>query len=428
MAKIHEQSLISLEVELLWQSKEARHKERYLARRVNMWRDIFPPRLHQALLNKTIGDEITLDYSAGEAVPAINPMLIHRVHRSQFAHREVRGRRILPLKGRFYPRGMLGNMPGVFPQNIQPGRIIDLDDQIMTVDLNQPLAGYELTLKAKVLDVAGKVSETGGRLTCWMEEWADTGPGMQVRYQGRPTEFATPEGMRRGDESDDPAFYSQPRLIGHVDSQASAFLRSVYDDALPKQGTVLDLMSSMQSHLPDSMSLNVTGLGMNLEEMNANPQLSRRIIHNLNANPILPFAEGSFDSVICSLSIEYLVHPREVVAQCARVLRPGGQLLIGFSNRWFPDKAIAMWMDLHEFERTGFVLDLLLATEAFQDLRTVSIRNWWRPEDDPHSNTTTTSDPIYVVVGKRIADEQRNYSGSRSHAPAHHSCNATTPR
>ncbi len=401
MARIHEQSLISLEVELTWQSPEARHTERYLARRVNLWRDLLPPRMHQALLGKTKGDVIRLEYPSGQALPAFDSKLVHHVPRSQFTQRQINGREIAPLKGRFYPRGMFGSLPGVFPQNIQPGRITELDDRTMTVDLNHPLAGHDLTLQATILDVADKITETGGRLSCWMEEWTDNGPGMQARHKGRPTSFSTCENQGRLDEFSDAEFYAQPRMIGHVDAQAGAFLEEIYTRALPPQAKVLDLMSSIQSHLPEHLQLHVTGLGMNSVEMQANPRLVAHRVHDLNKNPVLPFAEGSFDAVVCSLSIEYLVNPAAVLAQCHRVLRPGGQLLVGFSNRWFPSKAAAQWMDLHEFERIGFVLDLFLSGQGFDALETISIRNWWRPEDDAHIAATSTSDPVYVVLGTR---------------------------
>jgi hypothetical protein len=84
------------------------------------------------------------------------------------------------------------------------------------------------------------------------------------------------------------------------------------------------------------------------------------------------------------------------------VLRPGGRLLVGFSNRWFPTKAVKLWTEMHEFERIGFVLDMFLETGAFCDLHTLSVRNWWRPEDDPHINETFTSDPVYLVSGVRV--------------------------
>lgn len=76
-------------------------------------------------------------------------------------------------------------------------------------------------------------------------------------------------------------------------------------------------------------------------------------------------------------------------------------VMFGFSNRWFPTKATALWLDLHEFERMGLVLEYLLADGGYADLWTFSARNWWRPVDDAHIRQTWTSDPVYVVGGVR---------------------------
>ncbi len=403
MSGIGEHSLTTLELTVEWQSPEARHQERYLARRVNLWRDVFPSGIKEALLGKTVGDTVERSYQPGEAIADHDPKLIHCVPRSRFKRRTVGGRGIEPALGRFYPRGMLGDMLGVYPQDTRPGRIIELDASTMVVDLNHPLAGHPLTLRATVQDMADKVTETGGRLTCWLEEVADSGPGMQCRHGGHPTSFDLQGGLRRLDETEDALFYSSPRIIGHVDAQAGAFLGQTYADALsalPAGAKVLDLMSSVQSHLPEHFDLHVTGLGLNREELDANPRLAERVVQDLNATPELPFPDKSFEAVACSLSIEYLTNPQAVIAECARILRPGGVLLAGFSNRWFPTKAVRMWMDLHEFERVGLVLEYFQTVPALKDLRTVSIRNWWRPEDDPHIDQTLTSDPIYVVTGR----------------------------
>lgn len=41
----------------------------------------------------------------------------------------------------------------------------------------------------------------------------------------------------------------------------------------------------------------------------------------------LPFAEGSLDAVVSASVLEYVPDPRAVLAECARVLRPGGVLV-----------------------------------------------------------------------------------------------------
>jgi arsenite methyltransferase len=42
----------------------------------------------------------------------------------------------------------------------------------------------------------------------------------------------------------------------------------------------------------------------------------------------LPFDDGAFDLVYCKQVLEHVEHPRELVAEAARVLRPGGRLAI----------------------------------------------------------------------------------------------------
>ncbi len=48
----------------------------------------------------------------------------------------------------------------------------------------------------------------------------------------------------------------------------------------------------------------------------------------------LPFASDSFDMVLCEHVFEHLERPGAVLAECARVLRPGGRLLFLTPNRW----------------------------------------------------------------------------------------------
>jgi len=47
----------------------------------------------------------------------------------------------------------------------------------------------------------------------------------------------------------------------------------------------------------------------------------------------LPFPDGSFDAVVSFQVIEHLQRPREFVSECARVLRPGGRLILSTPNR-----------------------------------------------------------------------------------------------
>ncbi|HKJ64826.1 MAG TPA: methyltransferase type 11, partial [Desulfopila sp.] len=96
---------------------------------------------------------------------------------------------------------------------------------------------------------------------------------------------------------------------------------------------------------------------------------------------------------------EYLLHPRRIMRQCARVLKQDGVMVLSFSNRWFPGKVTMLWQKLHEYERIGFVVACLQG--AFNSVRTISYRNWPRSTDDPHYSKLQTSDPLYIVTAKK---------------------------
>jgi SAM-dependent methyltransferase len=150
--------------------------------------------------------------------------------------------------------------------------------------------------------------------------------------------------FRRYDESPDALFYRQPRFVEHIDAGAIAAVTQLHRELFPPGGELLDLMSSWVSHLPPEAAYGrVVGLGLNEAELAANPRLDERLVHDLNAEPVLPFAANSFDGALICVSIQYLTRPVEVLRDVARVLRAGAPLAITFSNRCFPTKAVAAW-------------------------------------------------------------------------------------
>jgi len=115
--------------------------------------------------------------------------------------------------------------------------------------------------------------------------------------------------------------------------------------------------------------------------------------------------KGVFDAALCSLSVEYLVDPMAVFAEISRVLRPGGQFIVTFSNRWFPPKAVAIWSELHEFERMGLVLEYFLRSGEFSHLHTYSMRGLPRPRGDKYFPDLMYSDSVYAVWGQKLQRE-----------------------
>ena len=179
-----------------------------------------------------------------------------------------------------------------------------------------------------------------------------------------------PEAFRRMDESPDSEFYHMPRFVTHIDDAAIQSVTSLYREYFPERGHILDLMSSWVSHLPIDIEYDsVTGLGMNADELKENPRLTKWLVQDLNENQILPFEDQQFDGVGICVSIDYLIQPVEVLKELARVLKPSAPLVITFSNRCFPSKAIAIWHHLSEQERVVLVQQFLLKAGGWQDIK-----------------------------------------------------------
>jgi hypothetical protein len=140
------------------------------------------------------------------------------------------------------------------------------------------------------------------------------GPGLQLP-PAEPQACYFPAGaLARRDDAADIGFYAAPRLVQHLDARCREELRGLYGGLLQPGMRVLDLMASHDSHLPPG-AFDVAGIGLNGEELAANPRLAERVVQDLNACPQLPWADGRFDAVVCTASIEYLTQPRAVLSE-----------------------------------------------------------------------------------------------------------------
>lgn len=394
-------SRCTLEFELNWRSAAAAHTDSLWTDRVNMWRDCFPPELSAGLLGRRDGESATIMLPPEKFHQPYSQDKVVRVRAADFVPPAAASRTIEPEPGRFYPQRFLRGVAGVFPQSLLPCRFLGIDNGFYRFDLNHPLSSYPLELTAHVREIHSLRDERGGRCEDWLEAASADGPGMQARYRGEPTCFCTEGCFARDDEQDDGSFYSRPRLVNHIDATAEQTLAGLHGRYVRPGMLALDLMGSWISHLPPDPRLRgLTVLGLNGDELAQNRQATETVIQDLNRDPALPFRDGTYDAVLCSLSVEYLTRPAAVFREAARVLKQGGLLLVSFSNRWFPPKAVRLWKELHEFERLGLVLEFCLESEMFTGLHSFSSRGRMRPEDDPHPEIPL-SDPVYLVKAVR---------------------------
>ncbi len=399
--RIGTDSIVDVVFHLKWKSGAAIHTDGYQASRVNIWRDYLPQFLLDSMQGKQTGERIEVRLKSEDILPAFDKHHLFQIRSDQFDRQFAVKTMANPEVGRFYPRGRLKNIVGVFRNNVQPFRCVQLKNGHMTVDFNHPLSGKEFVLSAVIGKVETKESERGGSSTGWID-LLTTGPGMQARWEGQQTHFFSEGAFDRDDEAPDSLFYSEPRYVQHIDDTAVEMVKNTYGRFLKDDMDVLDLMSSWQSHLPDKLRLgSLVGLGLNERELKKNSRLSEPVIQDLNMNSRLPFEPDSFDAVVCTVSVEYLIDPLAVFKEVSRVLRKDGYYIVTFSNRWFPTKAIRIWKELHEFERMGMVLEYFIRSGGFGNLQTYSLRGLPRPHDDKYYPDLRYSDPVYAVWGQK---------------------------
>ncbi|OGQ80200.1 MAG: hypothetical protein A2289_13265 [Deltaproteobacteria bacterium RIFOXYA12_FULL_58_15] len=211
------------------------------------------------------------------------------------------------------------------------------------------------------------------------------------------------DAFSRVNEEDDKAFYIGERLVQHLDERALQSVERIIETlVVEKKPRVLDLMASIDSHIPESIEdAYVVGLGLNQMELHANERLGERLVHDLNRDPRLPFADSSFDIVLITVSINYVTKPMELFTEVARVLVPGGLFLVVFSNRMFKDKTTRIWAQSSDAGRQMIVEDYFASVTDFGERKTFVSMGHPRPKDDKFAGLGLPSDPVWAVWAEK---------------------------
>jgi len=191
------------------------------------------------------------------------------------------------------------------------------------------------------------------------------------------------------DDTPDEAFYAVPRFVAHIDAPAIAAVTDLYRECIPQNAKVLDLMSSWISHLPSEAAYaEVIGHGMNAMELKANPRLTRFFVQNLNKDPLLPLDTQTLDAALICVSIQYLQKPVAVLREIRRALHPGAPVLITFSNRCFPTKAVTVWQAMEDATHCNLIT-LYLERAGFATAEARTLCQGGRG-----------TDPLWAVIGR----------------------------
>lgn len=176
-----------------------------------------------------------------------------------------------------------------------------------------------------------------------------------------------------------------------IDDGAIAAITELYREILPPGGVILDLMSGWVSHLPPEVPYSrVVGVGVDARELAENPFLDEWHVQDLNCNPRLPFATAEFDGAAICVSVQHLTRPCEVIREAGRVLKPGAPLIVTFSNRCVPTRAIGCWCLLDDAGHLCLIAQHFIQAGNWADMRCL--------DRTPPGG----GDPLYAVIGRSL--------------------------
>ena len=199
------------------------------------------------------------------------------------------------------------------------------------------------------------------------------------------------------DESNDEEFYSYPKFVYHLDANFRQYLTSIYNNEILNNSTVLDLMSSWDSYLPNKKKYKkVIGHGLNKQELEKNEILDSYWIQNFNLKQEIPLENGSVDYCLMVAAWQYLQFPENLTKEISRILNNKGKIIISFSNRAFWHKAPNIWTSSTEEERLIYVRKVLVSN-GFNEPKIIKKFN----EPNIHIFNFLNKDPFYCLIASK---------------------------
>jgi SAM-dependent methyltransferase len=382
-----------------WQGFDTRFQDARLIEEFRITAERLPVACRRQISQLQPGECLRQRFPAGVLVDHWRESLRLVLPRSHF--RPDDGTGCTPGYGRFYPLRCFAGLP--LPSGRKPafGRIIGLDETRMTLDLNHPLAGKPLDLEIRCHPVIGQPRPDNHPARSLTALLCDGGPGMQDRLAGGETDFRDGHPFARLDEGDDAAFFREPSLTPYWGRPALQQVSQLYRHLIRPGERVLDLMAGVHSPLQEAAidDLSVTCAGLNRIELAHNPVCHERRTLNVNRDLPLPWPERHFDTVLIHAAIEYVTRPAVLLDEIHRLLKPGGRLIISFSDHWVEAKVIRIWPRLFPFERSGLLLAWLRRQGGFTNLHASSVRGVPAGPSSPEQD-----EPVHAVWAEKRPD------------------------
>jgi 2-polyprenyl-3-methyl-5-hydroxy-6-metoxy-1,4-benzoquinol methylase len=150
------------------------------------------------------------------------------------------------------------------------------------------------------------------------------------------------------------------RFADEFDSRMNRYevtkrIRIVFEDVLPARLEGLRLLDAGCG--TGRFSAIAAARGARVTALDVGERLLAKVAEKCDCERVvgsverLPFADESFDVVLCSEVVEHLRSPRAGVGELARVVRPGGRLVLTTPNRaWLPALLLASALRMRPYE------------------------------------------------------------------------------
>jgi hypothetical protein len=123
------------------------------------------------------------------------------------------------------------------------------------------------------------------------------------------------------------------------------------------KGKILDIGGGSHSYIPVEFAIDASSTSLA-----KNKNAKHKMVFDINKKARLPFESDSFDTIMLNSILAYASNPHKLLAECRRVLRPGGILLITnapiyphhpakyFEKTEISDKALSLWLGTSKFD------------------------------------------------------------------------------
>jgi ubiquinone/menaquinone biosynthesis C-methylase UbiE len=131
--------------------------------------------------------------------------------------------------------------------------------------------------------------------------------------------------------------YSRSRLLPALQTKALAQLRPgaadrVLDVACGAGGLVVEVAGHVERAVGIDLSEGMLAIARS-RLLGTGPRRLTNIELHLGSSDALPFADGEFTALVCTTALHHFPEPQRSIDEMARVLAPGGRVVIGDACR-----------------------------------------------------------------------------------------------